>query len=82
MAVTIKDIARICGVSEGTVDRAINDRSGIRKETKDRILKIAEELNYKPNKVAQSLAMGSTKTIGILCFDFRKSLFCESGRHD
>ena len=75
MAVTIKDIARICGVSAGTVDRAINDRSGIRKETKDRILKIAEELNYKPNKVAQSLAMGSTKTIGILCFDLENHYF-------
>lgn len=58
-----------------------NSRSGdqrsvrIRKETKDRILKIAEELNYKPNKVAQSLAMGSTKTIGILCFDLENHYF-------
>ena len=35
---TIKDIAKLCGVSEGTVDRAINDRAGINPETKKRIM--------------------------------------------
>ena len=35
---TIKDIAKLCGVSEGTVDRAINDRAGINPETKNRIM--------------------------------------------
>ena len=35
MSVSIKEIARMCGVSEGTVDRALNNRSGIKEETKD-----------------------------------------------
>lgn len=75
MAVTIKDIARICNVSEGTVDRAVNHRFGIKPETKERVLKVARELNYKPNKIAQSLAIGSTKTIGIMCFDLENNYF-------
>ena len=48
MSVTIKDIARICKVSEGTVDRALNARPGISKKTKEYILKVAKELNYTP----------------------------------
>ena len=49
MGVTIKDIAEHCRVSVGTVDRALNNRSGISEKTKNRILKAAEELNYHPN---------------------------------
>ncbi|MBE5878053.1 MAG: LacI family DNA-binding transcriptional regulator, partial [Lachnospiraceae bacterium] len=56
MSATIKDIAKKCGVSEGTVDRALNNREGIKKETKEFILKVAEELNYKPNHLASCLA--------------------------
>ena len=53
MSVTIKDIARICKVSEGTVDRALNARPGISKKTKEYILKVAKELNYTPNHLAR-----------------------------
>ena len=55
---TIKDIAKLCGVSEGTVDRAINDRAGINPETKKRIMEVVEQMNYKPDRIAQSLAKG------------------------
>lgn len=47
---TIKDIAKLCGVSEGTVDRAINDRAGINPETKKRIMEVVEQVNYKPDR--------------------------------
>lgn len=58
MSVSIKEIARMCGVSEGTVDRALNNRSGIKEETKKRILETAEKMNYHPNHLAKSLATG------------------------
>lgn len=67
MTVTIREIANYCNVSEGTVDRALNNRTGISSKTKERILSAAKELNYKPNILAQCLATGSSKTIGVVC---------------
>ncbi len=75
MHITIKDIARHCGVSEGTVDRAINNRPGIKESTRRRVLEAAKLLNYKPNRIAQSLATGRTMTIGIICFDLYNNFF-------
>lgn len=67
ISATIKDIALRCGISEGTVDRALNGREGIKKETKERILQVAKELGYRPNHLASCLARGSSKTIGVVC---------------
>jgi LacI family transcriptional regulator len=72
---TIKEIAKLCGVSEGTVDRAINNRPGIKEETRQRVIEVAKLLNYKPNRIAQSLATGRTMTIGIICFDLYNNFF-------
>ena len=49
MAVTIKQIAEMCGVSRGTVDRVLNNRGKVKKETEQMIRKIAEDLGYVPN---------------------------------
>ena len=67
ISATIKDIALRCGVSEGTVDRALNGREGIKKETKEKILQAAKEMGYRPNHLASCLARGSSKTIGVVC---------------
>lgn len=75
MHTTIKDIAKLCGVSEGTVDRAINNRPGIKESTRRHVLEVAKLLNYKPNRIAQSLATGRTMTIGIICFDLYNNFF-------
>lgn len=75
MAGSIKEIARICGVSEGTVDRALNNRPGIKEATKQRVLEVARELNYHPNHLARCLATGCTKTIGVVCLDICDSFF-------
>lgn len=75
MAASIKQIAKLCGVSEGTVDRALKNRSGIKEETKQRILAVAKELDYRPNHFAQCLATGCTKTIGVVCFNICNSFF-------
>ncbi len=63
---TIKDIAKLAGVSHTTVYRALNDKPRISQPTKERIISIARELNYQPNVLAQSLVSGRTKTLGLV----------------
>lgn len=53
--VGIKDIARSLGISIGTVDRAIHGRGGINAITKERVLKMAQTMGYKPNLAARYL---------------------------
>ena len=77
MRATIKDIAEYCKISVGTVDRALNNRSGISEKTKKKILEAAEILNYHPNHTGRSLAKGRTMTIGVVCFDLCNNFFPE-----
>lgn len=77
MKVTIKHIAQVCKVSEGTVDRALNNRGGISQKTKTRILKVVKELNYLPNHLARGLAKGQTYTIGVVLFDVENQYFAQ-----
>lgn len=56
MAVTIKKIAELAGVSAGTVDRALHDRGRVDPKVAQRIKQIALELDYRPNSVAKSLS--------------------------
>lgn len=53
---TIKEIAKLSGVSRGTVDRVLNNRGKVNPEKEALVRKVAEELNYRPNKAAQGLA--------------------------
>ena len=64
--VTVKDLARICGVSIGTVDRAINGRGGINPETKEKILAAAREYGFVKNQNAISLSRGKPNLLGVI----------------
>lgn len=66
MSVTIKDIARAAGVSHPTVSRALNDDPGVNEETRRKIIKIAEQLNYVPNLAARRLADRKSNCIGLI----------------
>ena len=56
-----------------TVSRALNGYKDIRPETRERILRIAEEMNYRPNAVARSLVMKKSQTIGLIISELTRS---------
>ena len=53
---TIYDVAREAGVSLATVSRVINGSSVVREKTKEKVMKVIDELNFKPNQIARGLA--------------------------
>jgi LacI family transcriptional regulator len=75
--ITIKDIARMANVSHTTVSRALNNKSRIKNETKEKILTIARELNYQPNFIARSLVMKRTKTLGFVITNIANPFYTE-----
>lgn len=78
--VTIKDIARIAGVSPSTVSRALNDSPLINEETKARIRRIAEELGYERNELARGLVKGTSGALGLVVPDITNPFFAEIAR--
>lgn len=73
--VTIKDIARICGVGVSTVSRAINDHTDINPETKKRIMEVIKEYHYIPNNSARNLKRQDAKAIAVLVKGIDNSFF-------
>lgn len=65
-SITIKDIARICGVGVSTVSRAINNHPDINEETKAMIMQVIKEHNYVPNNSARNLKKSDSNTIAVL----------------
>ena len=68
--VTSADVARKAGVSKWTVIRAFTSGAIIADETRARVLEVAQELNYRPNLLARSLATNKTHLVAILVDDF------------
>ncbi|MBP2476280.1 DNA-binding LacI/PurR family transcriptional regulator [Crossiella equi] len=64
--VTIRDIARVAGVSESAVSFALNNRPGVSAETRRRIMAVAEELDWRPNSAARALSAAKADTIGLV----------------
>jgi LacI family transcriptional regulator, repressor for deo operon, udp, cdd, tsx, nupC, and nupG len=63
---TIADVARLAGVSEATVSRAMRDFPQVRPELRDRVLAAAAELHYVADSNASRLASGKTRTVGLV----------------
>lgn len=63
--VTIKDVARACGVSTQTISRVINERTEVSPETREKVLAVISQMGYQPNALARSMRQGS-KTIGVI----------------
>lgn len=78
--VTIKEVAARAGVSISSVSRVLNKTSIVNPEIAEKVKKAAEELNYKPNKIAQSLRMKKTQSIGLIVADINNSFFAEMSK--
>jgi len=62
----IKDIAKALGISIGTVDRVLHERTGVSLKTKARVQQMAEQLGYKPNLAAQALKLNRRIEIAVV----------------
>lgn len=66
---TIRDVARRAGVSIGTVSKALNNGGNLARETRERIIAVANELGFRPNSLAQSLHRNQSFTVGLISTD-------------
>ncbi len=80
MKITIKDIAKLAGVSRGTVDRALNDRGKIDPEKKRKILEIAEQNGYVKNIFASNLAHNTAIPVVIVLPNPKSDPFWQAPR--
>ncbi|HCM89794.1 MULTISPECIES: LacI family DNA-binding transcriptional regulator [Vagococcus] len=75
--VGIRDIAKSAGVSISTVSYALNGSEKVTEETRQRIQKIADEMNYVPNMAAKALKRRETRIIGVYLSDYMGSFYGE-----
>ncbi|QWT24828.1 LacI family DNA-binding transcriptional regulator [Subtercola sp. PAMC28395] len=68
-APSIRDVARLAGVSHQTVSRVLNSHPSIRPETKARVQQIIDDLQYRPNRAARVLVTSRSQTLGIIAAD-------------
>lgn len=64
--VTLDDVARLSGVSRSAASRALNGRPGVRDDIRERILGVADQLGFRPNRAARNLASGRSSVIGLV----------------
>lgn len=74
---TIKDVAKLAGVSIATVSRVLNNLGVVNAATEEKVLSAVKDLHYQRNAVARSLKMRKTKSIGIIVPEISNTFFTE-----
>jgi len=69
MKPTIKDVAKLAGVSVGTASKVINNEGNVKSELQEKVWAAVRQLTYRPNAVARSLKSSNTKTLAVLLAD-------------
>lgn len=77
MSPTLRDVARVAGVSFKTVSNVINDYPHVSESTRARVLAAIEELDYRPNRTARTLRSGRTGAIGLAVPELSLAYFAE-----
>lgn len=67
--ITLKEIAKECGVSTATVSNILNGKNKVSEETREKVMAVVKERGYKLNYVAQGLRKQKTQTIGVIAED-------------
>jgi DNA-binding LacI/PurR family transcriptional regulator len=76
--VTMRDVARLSGVSPSTVSRVVNKQEYVAEPVRQKVLQAIKELDYQPNLLAQSLVKGGqTRQIGLLVYDVANPFYTE-----
>ena len=74
---TIKDVAELACVSVMTVSRVLNGKANVSEEKRRRVLECAEKLRYHPNRIARSLVLNRTSTVGILVCHLENPVYAQ-----
>ena len=77
---SIRDVAKLAGVSPSTVSRVMNGTAKVDEEKMQRVLNAISETGFKPNEVARSLFKKSSKIIGVIAPDIENPFFTEMAR--
>ena len=72
---TLQDLAEATGFSINTVSRAVNDKPNVRPSTREAILKMARQMNYRPDRLARGLRRQLTRVIGVVVSDVANPFF-------
>ena len=75
MVVTSHDVARLAGVSQPTVSRALRDSPKVSEETRRRVRQAAKALGYVPSETGRALASGRTRRVGLLLTDLENQFY-------
>ncbi len=75
--ITIREVARLCGVSIATVSRVLNNSDTVTQKTREKVTLAMIHLGYNRNAVARSLKIRKTKTIGIIAPELSNTFFME-----
>lgn len=78
---TMKDIAKLAGVSQPTVSRVVNGNPTVDSEVRERVEKIILQQGFKPNTSAKTLRSSSSKIIGVILFDLSNYYYLEMIRY-
>ncbi|MEM3658520.1 MAG: LacI family DNA-binding transcriptional regulator, partial [Candidatus Hadarchaeum sp.] len=73
--ITLREVAKRAGVSINTASRALTDKPEVSPETKQKVLLAAQELGYRPNRIARALRSQKTHTIGVIVGDIANPYF-------
>lgn len=76
--ISSKDVAKMAGVSQSTVSRVLNNPESVKTDTRNRVLRVIEELSYQPNLIARSLVTKSTRTIALISGSLSNGFFVET----
>lgn len=74
---TIKDISKMAGVGVSTVSRVLNNHPDVKEETREKVLRVIDEVNYVPNNSARNLKRNTSNNIGVLIKGIHNPFFSE-----
>lgn len=75
--VTIIDVAKAAGVSKSTVSAALTNNPTVNTKTRDKVLAVAAELGYRPNRLARSLVRKNSGVIGVVVRNLRNPYYVD-----